>query len=426
MQFQLARSQWWPLQKLQAAQLTQLRAVLAHASGTVPFYRERLAAAGFDARTFSWNDFFSLPLLSRGEAQAADRDLLSTQLPKDHAPVAEGYTSGSTGKPVHFFSTSVEQFFWHALTLREHLWHRRDLRGKLAGIRAKVDTADGHGWGPSTDAVYETGPGFLLNIATPVRRQVDWLVERDPDYLLTHASNLQALAREFFGGSIRLGALKQVISIGEAVTPELRAACREAWNVGLADMYSAQEVGYIALQCPDHEHYHVQAENVLVEVLDEAGCACAPGSIGRVVVTSLHNFAMPFIRYDIGDYAEVGEACACGRGLPVLRRIFGRTRNMLVLPNGDRSWPVYGLPKLARIYPIKQIQLLQKDLEHIEVNLVVEGTPGPLIEREMAAVITESLGHPFRIAFSYRREIPCAPSGKFEDFVCEIAGTAKG
>ena len=324
MQFQLARSQWWSQQRLQAAQLSQLSALLVHAFDTVPFFRHRFAATGFDARNFSWSDFFRLPLLSRAEAQQADRELLTTQLPTDHAPMTEGYTSGSTGTPVHFFSTGVEHFFRHAITLREHLWHRRDLRGKLAAIRPDVDAGDGHGWGPSTDAVYETGPGYLLNIATPVRRQVEWLVERNPDYLFSHASNLHALALEFIDGHARPGSLKQVISTGEVVTPELRAACREAWDVGLADMYSAQEVGYIALQCPDHEHYHVQAESVLVEVLDEQGRACAPGAIGRVVVTTLHNFAMPLIRYDIGDYEEVGEACSCGRGLPVLRRILGR------------------------------------------------------------------------------------------------------
>ena len=84
-------------------------------------------------------------------------------------------------------------------------------------------------------------------------------------------------------------------------------------------MYSCEEAGYIALQCPQAEHYHCQSESVLVEVLDDEGRPCTPGQVGKVVLTALHNFAMPLIRYENQDYAEVGPPCACGRGLPVKR-----------------------------------------------------------------------------------------------------------
>jgi phenylacetate-coenzyme A ligase PaaK-like adenylate-forming protein len=88
--------------------------------------------------------------------------------------------------------------------------------------------------------------------------------------------------------------------------------------VNIADIYSEQEVGYIALQFPDYPYYHVQPENILVEVLDDNGNVCSSGDIGRVVITTLHNFTTPLIRYEIMDYAKVGEPCSCGRGLPVL------------------------------------------------------------------------------------------------------------
>ena len=126
-------------------------------------------------------------------------------------------------------------------------------------------------------------------------------------------------------------------TFGEILEPVCRATCQQVFGVKVVDMYSSQEVGYIALQCPEHEHYHVQAENLLVEVLAEDGRGCGPGEVGRVVVTTLHNFAMPLLRYDIGDYAEVGASCPCGRGLGVLTRILGRQRNLLVLPDGRRA-----------------------------------------------------------------------------------------
>ena len=113
-------------------------------------------------------------------------------------------------------------------------------------------------------------------------------------------------------------------------------------------MYSAAEAGYLALQCPQQEHYHIQSESALVEVLDEAGNPCRPGETGTMVVTPLHNFAMPLIRYAIGDIAEVGAPCACGRGLPVLARLLGRVRQMLVLPSGARRYGNVGDLAFAR------------------------------------------------------------------------------
>src|SRR3546814_13116510 len=86
---------------------------------------------------------------------------------------------------------------------------------------------------------------------------------------------------------------------------------------------------YLALQCPEHEHYHVQSEAVLLEVLDEEDRPCRPGEVGRVVVTPLTNFAMPMIRYAVGGLAAVGAPCPCGRGLPVLTRILGRARDKI-------------------------------------------------------------------------------------------------
>src|SRR3546814_12850457 len=92
----------------------------------------------------------------------------------------------------------------------------------------------------------------------------------------------------------------------------------------LVCLYSTHEFGYLAFQCPQHDHYHVQAEAALVEVLNEAGKPCRPGEIGQVVTTPLLNFAMPMISYAVGDLAEVGPPCPGGRGLQVRKRILGR------------------------------------------------------------------------------------------------------
>lgn len=105
-----------------------------------------------------------------------------------------------------------------------------------------------------------------------------------------------------------------------------------------------------------------------MEILDENGKPCEPGELGRVVVTPLDNFAMPLIRYDIGDYAEVGKHCPCGRGLPVLKRIVGRVQDLVVLPSGERRWTLLSagnIESFLEIAPIRQYQFVQKDLQTI-------------------------------------------------------------
>jgi phenylacetate-CoA ligase len=180
----------------------------------------------------------------------------------------------------------------------------------------------------------------------------------------------------------------------------------------------------ISLQCPDHEHYHVQSEHVFVEVLDEDGNLCRPGETGKLFVTSLHNLAMPLIRYDLGDYVEVGPPCPCGRGLPVITRIVGRTHNMLVMPSGERRWPLLSsadIEAMLAIAPtIRQYQFVQKAPELIELRLAVAEILSKSEEARLATWIQSKFGAAFEITFTYYDELPRRAAGKFEEFICEI------
>ncbi|NNM28500.1 MAG: phenylacetate--CoA ligase family protein, partial [Akkermansiaceae bacterium] len=219
---------------------------------------------------------------------------------------------------------------------------------------------------------------------------------------------------------IRPPKLREVRTLGEIVTPQLREPCREEWGLPLDDMYTSQEFGYIALQCPDCDDLHVQAENVLVEILDDAGQPCAPGETGRVVVTGLQNFAMPLIRYEIGDHAVPGGPCGCGRGLPVLTSVLGRTRNMLVTESGEQRWPVVGYTRFREIAPIRQLQAIQKSFTALHVRVVVESPLSASQEEELKTVLRNALAHPFEITLEYLDRIPPGKSGKFEQFKNEL------
>jgi len=427
--FQFEQSQWWPPESLREHQFGQLEVLLRHAAKTVPFYQARFAAAGFDHMAGVTPETWArLPILTRTEVRESLAALTSRGLPKSHGKTAEITTSGSTGTPIKTLSTALTGVFWTALTIRDHLWRRRDLSKTFAYLRR--DSGGGatypegirsDRWRGASGSVFATGPGALLSITTPVEQQAEWLQRMDPDYLSTHPSNLAELLVTCERQGVELSRLREVQTVSEVLDPATRELCRRLWGVPIADVYSAQEVGYIALQCLEHEHYHAQAESALVEIVDDEGRPCGPGATGRIIVTPLHNFATPLIRYEIGDYAEVGEACGCGRGLPVLAQVMGRARNMLTLPSGQRFWPFLGGRTLYDIAPLNQYQLVQKSTELIEVRLVVGRALTDGEEERLREAILSRLGHPFELRFAYHDRIPRSAGGKYEDFRSEIA-----
>ena len=421
---QLEASQWLSPAQLAAQQTRQLAALIQHVTVHSAVFRARMKDAACQAAQLCTPEGLrALPVLERRAVQSQQAPLRCTEVPAAHQPVHETSSSGSTGEPVSVARTAINQLFWLAFTLREHLWHQRDFSQTLAVIRASLPSAQPitqADWGAPVSMYFPTGPAHAMLVSTDVHVQLEWLLRIAPQYLLTYPSNLAALLDECEARGITLPGLRQIRTIGENISPSLRQRTQAILQVGIADTYSSQELGTLAIQCPVSGHYHTMAEGYIVEVIDAQGQPCAPGEIGRVIVTDLHNFATPLIRYDTGDYAQAAAPCSCGRGLPTLQRIVGRERNM-VLVNGSRRWPLFGFDQFLVIAPIVQYQLLQHSAELIEVRLVCAETLSATQQQDLANLICTSLGHPFRIQFTlFAERIPAPASGKFEEFICLI------
>ena len=422
---QLEQSQWLEPQRLRQLQLEQLAVVLRHVFATVPYSKARWSGLYDPAAPLTYERFARLPLLARRDLQRHFNELRSANPPAAHGAAEERRTSGSSGAPVRFLTTPLTGLYWNAFTLRDHAWHRRDLSLTLGVIRRETEVSDVANWGPATAGLIATGRALGRSIQGDAASHLDWLLERDPDYLYTYPSLIAEMVRLSVARGVRPRKLREVRTLAESLPPGLRERVREAWGVPLTDLYSASETGYLALQCPEHEHYHVQSENVLLEVLDEAGAPCSPGQVGRVVVTPLHNFAMPLIRYDIGDYAEVGAPCDCGRGLPVLKRILGRVRNMLTTADGKRYWPVFGTRAIMDAAPVLQHQFVQKGFDLIEARLVVAAPLTPAQEQAFRERVLSQLPAGMTLQIVYRERLERSASGKFEDFVSEVSAAPR-
>ncbi len=429
---QLEQSQWLAPEEIERHQLAQLRRLVLYAQRHIRFYRDRLKPVAEQIATAPLTPeiWAEVPILTRSDIQAAGRSLHGRSVPRGHGKAGSTVTSGSTGEPIEVWHSDLFQCMWRAITIRNHLWHKRDFAAALAMIRGRVGSqagypegARGGNWGVTAYAGIHTGPLLALDINCTPAEQVDWLFRKKPAYFITHPTNLQRLLIHSLEEGIKIPELREVQTVAEVLTAETRQLTREAWGVPVVDMYTSRDIGYLALQCPQHEHYHVQSEVTRLELLDEAGRSCAPGEVGRVTVTSLHEFSMPLIRYQIGDHAEFGEACPCGRGLPVLSRILGRTQQMLTLPDGQKLWTIVSESKLLdfmKMAPIRQFQFVQKTPQAMEVRLAVARDLTEAEEDKIRAWVADTFGHPFDVSFAYFDQIPLTKEGKFFDFMSEV------
>lgn len=422
MQWQIEETQRWTPEQVLEAQFRQIRELLAHAVAQVPYYREALRSSGLKSvADLDPDTFRRWPILRKGDVRRHEASLAAKSVPPRHSPAHYVYTTGSTGEPTRVLHTPVTAFFSDAMGIHDHLLHRRDFSQKYGVIKSSVSRGSQPGWGV-VNALFATGPGVYQTSSIDVDAQLEWLLQERPAYLQSFSSNLLALVRRSLQtGKVPEG-IRQLIGYGDMPPPDLPGLARSAWGASFVSTYSSMELGPMASRCPEHDHYLVHAPVVYLEVLREDGEPCRPGEIGRVVATSLHNLAMPLIRYELGDYAEVGARCPARPGWPALNRIAGRYRNMLRDPDGRVSWPSFPGELWLDVAPIRRLRLVQTALSRIEVEYVMERDLSSAEMARLRDALVERLRYPFDIGFARHERLERAPGEKFEDFVSRVEG----
>ncbi len=428
-QLTLAQTQWLPREKLEQSQLAGLRELAGFSVREVPFWRDRIDLNALASAATLAEAMNALPVLSRYDLREHYDALRARHLPRGHAYAQDASSSGSTGAVVRVAQTNVFLQWQHVLGLRAYLWAGFDFKRVLAFInrRPAAEAPFPNGalrprWAAPGLVPFASGRSHLLNVATTsLEQQCDWLRRVRPDYLFTYPSIARGLARLARDADAPLD-IDTVLTIGSIVDEEVRATVRAGLGARIYDVYSCQEAGVLALQCPDARGYHRASEAAIVEVVDDAGLPCEPGQIGRVLVTPLFNFAMPLFRYEVGDYAVAGAACACGRGLPALERIMGRRRNILVTADGRHFWPDLEAFCSQNVVRVRQHQFRQVAWNGIEIWLQVEEKVTPSQEAQLRTIAAAALRVPMDISFHYVSRFPTAE--KHEDFVSLLGEAA--
>jgi phenylacetate-CoA ligase len=415
----LEESQWWTREQIEDRQQAALARLVAHHSEHTESFKQRLTEQGLTSQDVSTLDGLSkLKPITKRDIQQAGDSFNSEAVPPSHLPIRKSQTSGRTGQPVTILKTEMNHQFFCALMFREHSWWQHDYRHRLASVRAvHRQYEESPNWGGPVAEQFETGPAIGIPLNLDVRQQLAYLNEFDPDMLSIHAGVLAAMCSiwESEGYTLNLKAIKNV---GETLHPNLRERVKRITGVDISDIYSSSEVGLISIECPGTGLQHIMEETLLVEVLNEVGEQCKPGELGRVVITDFYNTISPMIRYDIGDYAEVGEPCSCGRNHRTLKQIAGRERGLFRRANGDRFWPTAGQYAAEKVVKVNQWQIIQHSLEDIEYKLV---TDHPLTKEQhskLLEIFRKKLGVDCVRITEYRTQLPT--DGKYEESICLI------
>lgn len=383
------------LEERQRRQALQLARLLEHARRYSTFWRARLAPFPVIHQRNALSILSQMPQLTRAELQT-NYELLKARSPDMHpSAIQQMTTSGSTGRPVTVdIFAPVHSAMYSAVSLFDDVQHQRDADLNKATVRDLPD-ATFTAWHPVYEMLGKKGNEHRRNmIDHPPEALFDWLLDVQPTYVRTLPAIVAKLVEIAQRRNTRLPFVQQFMTFAETVTPQLRAAVRRALGGKIVDCYSCEEAGWIALQCPQHDHYHVASAVALVEIIDDVGHHCPPGRAGKVLVTALHSYAMPLIRYDIGDLAEWGPACTCGMTLPVIANLWGRQRSFVRLPDGTLKLARVTAEYWREIAPVDEYRVVQYADGLIEAFITMPRTVSPSEREAMQAMLCRVFGYP--------------------------------
>ena len=415
----LMRSQYWSAERMQEHQRSQLAQLLLHARRTVPFYANRLDAVFRPDGSIDWDRWTEIPILTRADLRNSFAEMQASELPPGHGPTMIQSSSGSTGRPVATTQTFLTAVASDAAMARAHTWHGIDFDKRFLNL-SSADPSKGrlpHGtrtgpWGPSY--LRGNGESLLLSLESSPAEQLAFIQRTRPDYLASLPSRARAIALEARRQSVTVP-LDAVLTRAEGATPAMRQLFKTVFGARTIEMYSTQETARIAHDCADAPVRHVNAETVLVEIVDDHGRTCPMGVSGRVIVTPFFNTAQPLIRYEIGDLASLQPPCSCGRTLPVLSAIEGRVSHLFQLPDGRRFVPNVNDDDVAAM-GIRVWQLAQVSADTVEFRYVA---PQHLDSDALVASLHVSLLAEFKLAIRRLDAIAPHTGGKHISYLNE-------
>lgn len=406
----LMQSQWWSAEELKEYQNEKLRALIKHSYENVTYYNDLFHSLNLTPDDIkSSDDLHKLPILTKDIVRENFKNgkLIARNINKKFFIYSS--SSGSTGEPLQYFQTKVAESFNKACAIRSWYWMGYRLgdryiklsqnpRPKLKQIQDKVNNCL---YLPVKQLTYEN----FAKIVNAINGYKPIIIRSYPDPLFF-------LVQFIIKNNVKIYSPKAIATTGNILSKEYREIIENVFNCKIYDSYSC-EGGANVSECYTHECYHSSMEYAITEILNNSNNEAVNGESGRVITTDLHNYAVPFIRYDTQDYViKSMDKCSCGKQLLSIDKIDGRDSDILVTPNGKRLIVHNFTGYFEWVDSIDQFQVIQNKIDEINIILKVNEKYNQQIESEILNYWQNYIGDDVKVRIELVNEIPLTNSGK--------------
>ncbi|MGV8093821.1 MAG: phenylacetate--CoA ligase family protein [Mangrovibacterium sp.] len=408
-------SQYWSQVDIQAWQNEKLHKIVEHAYNNVPYYQKLFKELKLKPADIKiTDDLTKLPVIRRKDLQNNYSQLIANNH-KQHRPQYRS-TGGTTGEPVRYLSDINTWSLHWALKFRA-------LESSGYQIGDKIAVMGGTSVIPEVKASLARKVWNRLNSLYPLPTShmrdeilatyVNLILTKNIRCLRGYPSSIAVFARYCSENKIKLD-IPHVITTAEVLQPLYRDEIKKAFDPVLIDSYGCADGGGSANTCPAETGFHLSLESAVWEVCTPTGSLVNPNETGEVTLTSLTNYAMPLLRYQPGDVIENTfdySLCSCGCTLPRIKRILGRTMDILHFHNGiSLGGPAFNT--MLRNFPLTKWQMIQNDMISLDINIIPSKEYDSASEKEICRLLHYHCGEGVAIRLHKVTDIPISSSGK--------------
>lgn len=415
-------SQWLSPEELAVTQLEDIKVFLGDIGQHVPYYRDLFATIDFDPSALqSIADLQALPLMGKPEIRAHTERMKA----EDAVGLQRFNTGGSSGEPLIFYLGKERISHDVAAKRRATRWWGVDIGDPEIvvwgspielGAQDKVRLIRDRIFRTELLSAFEMSEVKLLGFVDRIRRV-------KPRMLFGYPSSLALIAQFSKEQGYQLCDLgvKVVFVTSERLYEHQRREIETAFACPVANGYGGRDAGFIAHECPSGA-MHITAEDMVVEIVDDNGKPVSAGETGEIVVTHMRTRDFPFVRYKTGDIGAIGSMrCSCGRGLPVLTELQGRSTDFVKAMDGTVLHGLALIYVLRDIAEVKSFKIIQESLDTILVQLVVcDGAGRTTLESLIQRQFKQRLGAGVTVNFEYLKEAKPEPSGKHRYVISKL------
>lgn len=418
---ELEQSQWFSPQEISTLQINNLHRFLIRIGATVPYYQRLFATLGFDPHAVtSIADLHALPLLDKPSIRAHSDDMKATGANN----LKRFNTGGSSGEPLIFYLGNERVSHDVAAKRRATRWWGVDIGdAEIVVWGSPIELGAQDRLRLLRDRLFRTE---LLSAFEMSPQRLDDFVsriqQRRPKMLFGYPSSLALLAEHAAARGQRLDNLgiKVVFVTSERLYDHQRQRIEEVFGCPVANGYGGRDAGFIAHQCPQGS-LHISAEDMVVEIIDGDGQVLPPGETGEIVITHLFTSEFPFVRYRTGDVGALATTpCACGRGLPVLASVEGRSTDFVTASDGTVLHGLALIYVLRDIPGVEAFRIVQESQYHTRVEVVADQHHRSGLQQVIEEPFHQRLGWDVNISIDYVDAIPREKSGKYRYVVSKV------